>query len=478
MTHSSRGGDRATLAYATIIRNRTLAELSGLPSAAVIQRMVDEIHACAPQQTRFKCWRLAHGWTVEEAIERFHAMCDAQGIKRRGLSERSWREWEAGARPDRDYTDLLCRLFETGPVQLGFAQDYTPEGLRVAPPALDLIATAADEAGSHAEQAEASELGSGALERLRTQVIWIAKRYVSEPPLPLFVEMREVQERTRRALDKRIHPGQARELYFLTGTLCGLMANVSMDMDRRIPADTLARAAWTYGKVAGHAVLMGWARGMQSSVALWDRRYGDAARYAEEGLTHLHAGSGATRLHMLRARSYAMMGRNRESAEALARAADVRAAGADELHDEIAGEFAFRPAKERYYAAVTHLHLGEPEAAIEAARESLALYAHGEPENRSYGCESMAGAHLVVAHLMEGDTGGAEEAMAPILALPPDKRISSLGATLNTGRALVSAQRGGERIARQIEGFCAVGLPQRARHAIFRAHDLREEPMT
>ncbi|GAA2907536.1 hypothetical protein GCM10010517_73910 [Streptosporangium fragile] len=469
MTQISRGGDRAALACATIIRNRTLAAVSGPPSAAVIQQMVDEIHACCPQQTRFKCHRLAHGWTVEEAIENFHGMCDREGVKRRGLTERSWREWEAGARPDRDYTDLLCRLFRTGPVQLGFANDYTPEELRAvpsAPPALDMIMIAADEAGAHAEQAEASELGTGALERLRTQVIWLGRRYVSEAPLPLFVEMRELQERTRRALDKRIHPGQARELYFLTGALCGLMANVSMDMDRRIPADTLARAAWTYGKIAGHPSLMGWARGMQASVALWDRRYGDAARYAEEGLACVRAGSGATRLHMLRARSYALLGRHVEACEALRQASDARSAATDELHDEIAGEFAFRPAKEHYYAAVTHLHLGDSAAAIEAARGSLALYASGEPENRSYGCESMASAHLTIAHLMEGDTSGAEEAMAPILALPPDRRISSLGTTLSTGRALLSARPGGEQMARQIESFCAVGLPQQARRAI------------
>ncbi|MBB2913076.1 hypothetical protein FHS43_004374 [Streptosporangium becharense] len=477
MTQISRGGDRATLACATIIRNRTLAALPGPPSVAVIQQMVDEIHACCPRQTRFKCYRLAHGWTVEEAIERFHAMCDREGVRRRGLSERSWREWEAGARPDRDYTDLLCRLFQTGPVQLGFANDYTPEELRVvpsAPPALDLIMVAADEAGAHAEQAEASELGTGALERLRTQVIWVGRRYVSEAPLPLFVEMRELQERTRRALDKRVHPGQARELYFLSGALCGLMANVSMDMDRRVPADTLARAAWTYGKIAGHPALMGWARGMQASVALWDRRHGDAARYAEEGLTCVREGSGATRLHMLRARSYALLGRHREASEALLWAADARSAATDELHDEIAGEFAFRPAKERYYAAVTHLHLGDSASAIEAARESLGLYTSGEPENRSYGCESMASAHLTIAHLMEGDTSGAEEAVAPILALPPDRRISSLGTTLGTGRALLAGRPGAEQMARRIESFCAVGLPQQARHAISDVSDRSE----
>ncbi|GAA4236343.1 hypothetical protein FHR32_000693 [Streptosporangium album] len=469
MTQSSRSGDRAALAYATIIRDRTLASLPGPPSAAVIQQMVDEIHACSPQQTRFKCRRLAYGWTVEEAIEHFHALSDREGAKRRGLSERSWREWEAGARPDRDYTDLLCRLYETGPVQLGFANDYTPEELRSVPspsPTLDLIAVAADEAGAHAEEAEASELGSGALERLRTQVIWVGKRYVVEAPLPLFVEMRELQERTRRALRRRIHPGQARELYFLTGALCGLMANVSMDMDRRVPADTLARAAWTYGKVAGHPALMAWARGMQSSVALWDRRHSDAARYAEDGLTSVKVGSGATRLHMLRARSYALLGRGGDAAEALRQAADVRGAGADELHDEIAGEFAFRPAKEHYYAAVTHLHLGAPAAAIESARASLSLYASGDPENRSYGCESMASAHLAIAHLMEGDAAGAESAMTPILALPSDRRIGSLGTTLTTGRALLSSRTGGERMARQIESFCVLGLPQHARQAI------------
>ncbi|GAA4191450.1 hypothetical protein GCM10022252_31340 [Streptosporangium oxazolinicum] len=471
MTPVSRGGDRAALACATIIRNRTLAGVVGPPSAAVIQQMVDEIHVCCPQQTRFKCRRLAHGWTVEEAIDHFHAMCDREGIKRRGLSERSWREWEAGARPDRDYTDLLCRLFQTGPVQLGFAQDYTPEELRSAPPAppvLDVITVAADEAGAHAERAEESELGAGALERLRTQVIWVGRRYVFEAPLPLFVEMRELQERTRKALERRIHPRQAGELYFLTGALCGLMANASMDMDRRVPADTLARAAWTYGKVAGHAALMGWARGMQSSVALWDRRHGDAARYAEEGLTHVRTGSGATRLHMLRARSYALLGRRGEAFEALREAADARVAGGggDELHDEIAGEFAFRPAKERYYAAVAQLQLGASAPAIESARESLSLYASGEPENRSYGCEAMASAHLAIAHLMEDDTAGAEDAMAPILALPPERRIGSLGATLGASRALLAARPGGERMAGQIESFCAVDLPKRARGAI------------
>jgi hypothetical protein len=464
MTFPPRGGDRTVVQCAASIRERTLSSLGEPPTTAVIHQIAEEIHLTCPQASRFKCLRLAHGWTVDEAIERFHAMCDREQIKRRGLSERSWREWEAGARPDRDYTDLLCRLFETGPVQLGFARDYTPENLRRQPvaPALDPIFTAAQEASEHAEQAETSELGAGALERLRAQVVWVGRRYVWEAPLPLFVEMRALQEQARRALERRIHPTQASELYSLTGALCGLMANASMDMGRRVPADTLARAAWTYGRIAGHRPLMGWARGMQASVALWDKRYEDAAGYAADGLTHLSHGSGGARLHMLRARASAMLGRTAEAEDEMLRAADARGAGAaDDLHGGFAGEFAFSPAKHAYYAAVTHLHLGRAPAAIEEARTALNLYAAEDHEQRSYGCEAMARAHLAVAHLMEDDQDGAEEVVAPLLGLPAERRIDSLAATLGASRGLL-----GGRLAPQIETFCAVGLPQSAARAL------------
>ncbi|PZG28574.1 hypothetical protein C1I98_32740 [Spongiactinospora gelatinilytica] len=462
--HERRGGDRSVQTCAAIVRERALADLRGAPlTAEVAHRIAEEVYACCPQASRFKCFRLAWGWTVEEAIEQFHAMCDRDGVRRRGLTERSWREWEAGARPDREYTDLLSRLFETGPVQLGFARDYTPDHVRAATAApLDPIAAAADEAGEHAERAETSELGPAALERLRAEVTWLGRRYVWESPLPLFVEMRSLQERTRRALQRRVHPGQAIELYFLTGALCGLMANVSMDLGRRGPADTFARAAWTYGRVSGHGPLMGWARGMQASVALWDERYHDAAGYAEDGLSHLRTGSGGARLHMLRARASAMLSQRDIAVESLDRAGEARESGTDELHDEIAGEFAFLPAKQHYYASVTYLHLGDSERAIHEGEASLAGYATVVDQNRSYGCEAMARAHLLIAHLLEDDAEGADRVVAPLLALPPERRISSLAVTLGTGGELLAGRPGGQSTARRIASFCASGLPQAA----------------
>ena len=42
-----------------------------------------------------------------------------------------------------------------------------------------------------------------------------------------------------------MYPEQARDLNFLAGALCGLMANASLDLGREEAADDLARAAWT-----------------------------------------------------------------------------------------------------------------------------------------------------------------------------------------------------------------------------------------
>jgi hypothetical protein len=48
-------------------------------------------------------------------------MCRHERIKPRGLSVRSWMEWESGGRPGFDYQDLVSRLMQSSPVLLGWA---------------------------------------------------------------------------------------------------------------------------------------------------------------------------------------------------------------------------------------------------------------------------------------------------------------------------------------------------------------------
>jgi hypothetical protein len=57
--------------------------------------------------------------------------------------------------------------------------------------------------------------------------------------------MRRLLTQIQAAIDHRTYPAQARDLNFLAGALCGLMANASLDQRHQEAADDLARAAWT-----------------------------------------------------------------------------------------------------------------------------------------------------------------------------------------------------------------------------------------
>jgi transcriptional regulator with XRE-family HTH domain len=144
---------------------------------------------------------------------------------------------------------------------------------------VDVVSAAAEQACDHAQKMAVTEIGPGVAEQLRADVARLIRAYVSAPPAPLFEAMGRVLERVQSALARLMYPSQARELGFLAGALCGLMANASLDIGREDAAADLAMAAWTYGRVIDHGPLMGWARGAQALAAIWEQRYLDAAEH-------------------------------------------------------------------------------------------------------------------------------------------------------------------------------------------------------
>lgn len=303
----------------------------------------------------------------------------------------------------------------------------------------DVIAVAASEARGNAERAAVTEVGPGTLEQLTADVVRLSRAYVTAPPLPLFVTMNQVLGRVETTLDLRAYPAQTRDLNFLASVVCGLMANACLDLGREEAADDLARAAWTHGRVVDHGPLMGWARGTQALAAIWDERYADAAQHADNGVHHVPDGTGAIRLHAIRARATAALG-DRASARAAMKAAEKARANAahDELHDRIAGEFAFDDAKLRYYESLSLLDSEEPTQAGQAASIALDLYQAVAARARSYGCEALARVQLARARLMSNDVEAAAGALSPVLELDPQRRISSLNGHLDACRELLS----------------------------------------
>ncbi|WP_239335308.1 hypothetical protein [Frankia sp. CiP3] len=124
------------------------------PPADLLFQITLEIEACCGHP-RLKCFRLAHGWTVDRAVANLHQLTADLGLKPTGLTRRSWLDWETGNGMRRDYQDVVCRLFDTGPVQLGLASDYTP---RPRPPLVDRPSVPDPEASMATLEAESGQV--------------------------------------------------------------------------------------------------------------------------------------------------------------------------------------------------------------------------------------------------------------------------------------------------------------------------------
>jgi hypothetical protein len=79
-----------------------------------------------------KSYRLARGMRVQEAVDALHASRRDEGLTPCKLSREQLTHFENTDRPGEAYRDALCRFYRTGPVQLGWAVDYSPREIEPA----------------------------------------------------------------------------------------------------------------------------------------------------------------------------------------------------------------------------------------------------------------------------------------------------------------------------------------------------------
>jgi transcriptional regulator with XRE-family HTH domain len=292
----------------------------------------------------------------------------------------------------------------------------------------EFMARAAAEAVEFGERAEASSVGPITLEQLEQDVRAIARDYLTQPPFPLLRRTLHRRRRVFTLLEGRLRPAHARDLYLLAGRLCGLAAWMIGDLGYSAAAGAHARIAWLCADIADHDPLRGWVRATQSKLAYWDGRAHVSAQLAEDGLRHGVRDSGRVLLAGLAARGWARDGDAGRARGALARLTAEREALA--AGDEVGGVWGFSEAQQHYLAGTTHLWLREPEEAARAADRAVWLYEIADPGERFYGAESLALLDSAIAHVLTGAVADAVDRLAPVLALPPEKRV-----TLITSRA-------------------------------------------
>ncbi len=331
------------------------------PPSGLLHEIAGEVRECCGHSL-LKAHRLACGWTVDEAVVAIHAMCKEQKLGSRGLTGRSWLEWEAGAKPNGDYQDLLCRLFATGPVQLGFATEYRETDEDVGEPAAatlplggandpvevgeptnrrhvftgvgaaavtpaafkGVLLEAAGEAMAFTRRAEASAVGPGVFEHLELVVTEFHHAHGLTPDTELFDAVRWYRKAVDRLIAGPHTLREGRRLYAYAGWLSKLLAWLAFELGSPTTAAAYGVDAWRHGWQAGHDELCAWAMDVNASIAWYANQPGRALAAALQGSQVAPAGHPlAVRLAAHAARAYADLGQEEDFKAALRRAMDL-----------------------------------------------------------------------------------------------------------------------------------------------------------
>ncbi|WP_241989769.1 MULTISPECIES: tetratricopeptide repeat protein [unclassified Streptomyces] len=405
---------------------------------------------------RLKCRRLSVGWTVAQAVAATHQFVEDENLAKVGLSERSWKDWEAGGLPSPDYQDLLCRLLATNPVELGFARDYSPApaqdhadplwngdgpdgtllqgktegtgaspqtftevgatkrrdavklaGLAMVSPAAasQILQQAAAEAMEFTRQAEATSLGSGTLDHLDLAVTEFNRAYSLKPPRAVFDAVMDYRRKVDALLRGRHTHRQERELLAFAGWLSELLAWLAHDLGDARTGLAFTTDAFVHGQQAGHGQLCAWAMDASASINLYEQRPGKARDAALKGLVEAPATHPLTvRLHAQAARAAAADGdadgfttayRAAEDAYRLLPPRSPRRFGMDVLP---LADYALTS-----YPATSCIWLGQAEEAREHAEQALATYKAAPAASRSPSREAIARIDMALAHALLGN---------------------------------------------------------------------------
>jgi hypothetical protein len=277
------------------------------------------------------------------------------------------------------------------------------------------------------------------VQELHARVRQLAVTYLSSPPRPMLHEAASLRKDALGLLKRYQRPTDQADLLLAAGHLSGVLAYAALDLGNPRAAMRHAEAALACGEAVGHNGLRAWTRGTQSLIARFAGAYGDALAYAQAGKPFATTGTALVRLTCGEAQCYANLGDSRAANHALNAAENIR----DRVNsdDPFPGLFTFSRAKQSYYAGSSLIWLDRPEDARRArdeARTALTLWAQGDPEDRSLDDEALAHVYLATALVQLRNLEAALHAIAPVLALPEERRISWISKRLDRFAAMLA----------------------------------------
>lgn len=397
--------------------------------------------------------------TREEAIRVLDQRASRMNVHDFALSVRQLDRWLAGEvatlpRPS------MCRVIEAEfgePVErlLGFADDDVPalpsSTQPEEPDVRAMVSGAAHRSARFGQWADSLAIGELAFATLWLRLRQLAVDYVHAPMVPVFRELESMRDDVFGLLAAP-DPAQARDLYLLAGTTCGLLAHASGNLGHLDAAQVQACTALICARKAQHPTLAAWVLGVRALQSEWSGSPADGLRFAAEARTESAKervpSTVAAWLGAIEARAHARLGDRPKALDALNRVAYERGrviehVGEENEFDRIGGILTFGEAKQHYYAGTTYRRIGEFQAAATNSLAAITAYAAGPIEQRSYGDEVIAWADLAIARASGErlDLDGAAEAFRAIEEQPTDRWLPTLLGPLRDLNTALSTSR-------------------------------------
>jgi transcriptional regulator with XRE-family HTH domain len=275
---------------------------------------------------------------------------------------------------------------------------------------------------------------TGDLDSLTSAAEELAVDYLSSPAASMLPRAVEVRRRIiGRLRDRNYRLSQLPNLQIALGRVQGVLSYAALDLGSSTIAMTHSEAAWVLANRADDNELRAWVRGTQSLIARFDSDYPLARELIHDGLKYDAAGEVQIRLIAGLAQCRANLGDSPGANDALDQAAHARA----RLHlarTTAGGLFEFTLAKQHYYAGSSLMWLPNPGDSKRAAREAalaILMWADEPRHSRSLDDEALAHVYQATALTRLGDIAGANDAVQPILNLPPERMISWITRRLN-----------------------------------------------
>ncbi|GLY99833.1 hypothetical protein [Actinoplanes sp. NBRC 103695] len=373
-----------------------------------------------------KSYRLARGMRVQEAVDALHTSRRDEGLPPCRLSREQLTHFENATRPGEAYRDALCRFYRTGPVQLGWAVDYSPretepasgsairtragqtgtvdawvnmsagipeeaivqrrEALRVllSASSAPVLSPALLELLDHIRATTETILGSStvsdvALDRWEQAAETHGYAFKTQAPLKVLedvlVDFAELQSHAarRQPLDSQ------KRISRISAQLAGTAANILVDLGYHRDASAWFATAMTAATETRDRALTGWVQAREATVSLYHNRPPQIA-IAIAAEAQARAGgtpcAGAALAAATEARAWARLGHADNAITALRSTDGIAArlstaATANSIHGYPVQQLAF-------HREATLTLVGTVDDAAEAQKAALALYPSGE----------------------------------------------------------------------------------------------------